>query len=83
MIDKTLANPASSLEQIMDDVTPTVYETLKTAVELGKWDDGTRLTAEQLEYCMQAIILYERENLPEHERTGADLTSGCKSKTTH
>ncbi len=36
-----------SIEQIIDNMTPDVYQRLMTAVELGKWPDGVALTAEQ------------------------------------
>jgi uncharacterized protein len=57
-----------SIDALVDAMTPTIYENLKTAVELGKWGDGARLSPEQVESCLQAIILYETKNLPESER---------------
>ena len=33
------------LQVLLNNITPTVYEALKRAVELGKWTDGTRLSA--------------------------------------
>jgi hypothetical protein len=50
-------------------LTASVYERFKSAVELGKWPDGTPLRTAQLESCLQGIILYEAEHLPEIERT--------------
>lgn len=35
------------IEQIIDSMTPEVYQRLSTAVELGKWPDGVALTPEQ------------------------------------
>ncbi|VDR27857.1 Protein of uncharacterised function (DUF1315) [Raoultella terrigena] len=32
------------IEQIIDSMTPEVYQRLATAVELGKWPDGVALT---------------------------------------
>ena len=37
------------IEQIIDSMTPEVYQRLATAVELGKWPDGVALTPEQKE----------------------------------
>ncbi len=34
------------LEQILQAMTPEVYQRLMTAVEIGKWPDGTVLTPE-------------------------------------
>jgi uncharacterized protein YeaC (DUF1315 family) len=70
----------SSVEELLEEITPAVYESLKTAIELGKWEDGNKLSAEQVEQSMQMVILYEMKNLPESSRTGAALPSGCKSK---
>jgi hypothetical protein len=58
------------LQALLNNITPTVYEALKRAVELGKWADGTRLSAAQRETCLQAVIYYDGRNKPEHERVG-------------
>ena len=68
-----------SIDALVDAMTPTIYENLKTAVELGKWGDGTRLSPEQVESCLQAIILYESKNLPESERIDSSIPTGCSS----
>ena len=36
-------------EQVINSMTPDIYQRLVTAVELGKWPDGVALTAEQKE----------------------------------
>ncbi|VDZ83600.1 Protein of uncharacterised function (DUF1315) [Kluyvera intermedia] len=33
-----------SIEQMIDNMTPEIYQRLVTAVELGKWPDGVALT---------------------------------------
>ncbi|MEJ6679447.1 MAG: DUF1315 family protein, partial [OM182 bacterium] len=45
----------------------------------GKWGDGARLSPEQVESCLQAIILYETKNLPESERIDSSIPTGCSS----
>ena len=60
-------------------ITPDIYQGLKRALELGKWPDGKSLSAEQRQLCMQAIISYEHEHLPEEQRTGY-MPQQCKSK---
>ncbi|MEI7252402.1 DUF1315 family protein, partial [Pectobacterium versatile] len=37
------------LNDLIDAMTPEIYQRLVTAVELGKWPDGVALTAEQKE----------------------------------
>jgi len=57
-------------QQLLDSITPDIYENLKRSVELGKWPDGRRLTQEQLEASLQAVISYEVKNQEITERSG-------------
>ena len=72
-------NRPQSMQELIATMTPEIYENLRSAVELGKWQDGSRLSARQLEHCMEAVILYEAQNLPPSERTGAPLKQQCES----
>jgi uncharacterized protein YeaC (DUF1315 family) len=56
--------------QLIANITPEIYTRLKRAVEIGRWPDGRRLTDEQRELSLQAIIAWEAMYLPESERTG-------------
>ena len=56
-------------QQLLDSITPEIYESFKKAVELGKWPDTRLLSAEQRELCMQAIIAYDQRK-PAEQRTG-------------
>ena len=47
----------STFAQMIENITPEIYESLKTAVEIGKWSDGRRLTPEQKELSLQALSL--------------------------
>lgn len=67
-----------SLQDILAMMNPEVHMNLKTAVELGRWPDGRKLSPEQLEYCLQAIIAYEQEALPEEQRVGYIDRTGLK-----
>jgi uncharacterized protein len=71
----------ATIEQLIDEMTSDVYESLKLAVEIGKWGDGERLNEQQIDFCMQAIILYEAKHLPKQDRIGFDLSASCKSKS--
>ncbi len=68
-----------SIADLVAKLTPEIYQRLRTAIELGKWEDGNRLSSEQLEHCMEVVILYEARNLPAGERTGAPLAQQCES----
>lgn len=58
------------LHSLLENITPDIYEALKRAVELGKWPNGVRLTTEQREICLQAVIYYDGRFRPAHERVG-------------
>jgi len=68
----------TDFNQVARDLDPETYQRLKTAIELRKWPNGERLTDEQLKTCMQAVITYEANNVPEEERTGY-MEQSCES----
>lgn len=74
----------SDFIKMINDINPEIYASLKQALELGKWGNGTQLTQEQKELTMMAIIAWEQKNLPEEERTGylGGQECGSKSKQT-
>ena len=72
----------SSFAHMIENITPEIYENLKLAVEIGKWSDGRKLTAEQKELSLQAVIAWEMKNLPEDQRTGYMGPQECSSKST-
>ena len=41
--------------EMIDAITPDIFERLVQAVELGKWPDGVKLTEEQRANCIQLI----------------------------
>jgi len=69
-----------SLAELIGNISPATYDNLKSAIELGKWSDGSRLSGDQMDKCTQAIILYEAENLPQQQRTGFGLPAGCSKQ---
>ncbi|MFJ7882983.1 YeaC family protein [Pseudomonas sp. NPDC096917] len=71
----------SSFNEMIKNITPDIYQSLKLAVEIGKWADGNKLTAEQRELSLQAMIAWEMQNLPEEERTGYMGPQECSSKS--
>lgn len=50
------------LDQIVNSMTPEIYQRLATAVELGKWPDGVALTSEQKENSLQLVMLWQSRN---------------------
>lgn len=64
---------------LVQKLDPDIYQRLKKAVEIGKWPDGRRLTEEQKNVSLQAVIAYEIEHdFPEHERVGYVNTRGSE-----
>jgi uncharacterized protein YeaC (DUF1315 family) len=57
-------------EELINSMTPEIHVSLKRAIELGKWPTGQKLTAEQRDICMRAVIAYDLQCLPEDQRTG-------------
>ncbi|TDG11936.1 DUF1315 family protein [Seongchinamella unica] len=57
-------------QQLIESMTPEIYQNLRRAVELGKWQNGQKLTPEQRQHAMQAVIAWGERHLPETERVG-------------
>ncbi|MCL4165147.1 UNVERIFIED_CONTAM: hypothetical protein GTU68_015184, partial [Idotea baltica] len=43
---------------MIESMSPEVYQSLRQAVEIGKWPDGRPVSREQRENAMQAIIAW-------------------------
>jgi uncharacterized protein YeaC (DUF1315 family) len=71
----------ASFAEMIENITPEIYQSLKLAVEIGKWPDGRKLTQEQKELTLQAMIAWEIQNLPEEQRTGYMGPQECASKS--
>lgn len=70
-------------ERLLDAITPEAYEKLTYAVETGRWPDGTMLSKEQRDSCMQAVMLYQSKHNVEaqHMTVAAGGEISFKSKT--
>ncbi|MFZ3153562.1 YeaC family protein [Pseudomonas sp.] len=71
----------SSFLEAIENITPEIYQSLKLAVEIGKWPDGRKLSQEQKELTLQALIAWEIHNLPEDQRIGYMGPQECSSKS--
>lgn len=58
------------LQRMLSVLNADVVENFKRAIELGKWPDGRRLSREQMETCLQAVIAWEGRHLPPEQRSG-------------
>lgn len=59
-----------STSDVVQAMNPDIYQRFKQAIELKKWPNGEKLTAQQLSTCIEAIILYEHTHFDPTERTG-------------
>lgn len=75
-----------TFDELLAAMTPEVHATMKTVVEIGKWPDGRRLTSEERETCLQAVIAYDAVHLAEEDRVGyvdnSAKTEPCGSAST-
>ncbi|MDE0952619.1 MAG: DUF1315 family protein [Halioglobus sp.] len=71
-------------QELVESMPRETFESLKRAVELGKWPDGKALTSEQRENALQAIIAWGQRHLSEQDRVGhlerkKKTVEGCDS----
>lgn len=57
-------------QQLIENMSPEIFQSLRRSVEVGKWPDGKPLTPEQRENAMQAIIAWGEKHLPHQQRVG-------------
>ena len=65
--------------QLVNSMTPEVYNKLLQAVETGKWLDGSALTEQQKEVSMQAVMLYQSRVL----KSDQHMTVGASGDIVH
>lgn len=69
--------------EMIDKMTPDVYQSLKRGLELGKWPNGQPLTSEQKKITMEAVLRYEAlHQIPEQERVGYIAPKPVPSRAT-
>jgi uncharacterized protein YeaC (DUF1315 family) len=71
---------SDQFRSVVRQLTPEIYENMRRAVELGRWPDGRAVSPQQRETCMQAMIAWEAEHVPEEERTGYMPPVECDSE---
>lgn len=70
------------INELVDVMTPEIFQRLAQAVELGKWPDGVALTSEQKDNSLQMVMLYQARHNREaqHMSIGTDGQIVTKSK---
>ncbi len=59
-----------SIDKIIENVTPEIYQRMQDAVATGKWPNGVTLNEEQRANCLQIIIAYDALHKDAEERVG-------------
>ena len=57
-------------QQLIETMSPDIFQSLKRSLETGKWPDGKPMTPAQRESAMQAVIAWGEKHLPPTERVG-------------
>lgn len=55
------------LIQVVENLSPELYQRLKHAVETGKWPEGTTVDDAQLQSAMQIVMAYQAKILQSDE----------------
>ncbi|MCH9690611.1 MAG: YeaC family protein [Gammaproteobacteria bacterium] len=69
-----------TVEQLLETLTPQIVDSLRRAIELGKWPNGVILDQRQIELCTEALIRWEYRNLNCETRSGYISVSCEKTK---
>ncbi|MBS3796957.1 MULTISPECIES: DUF1315 family protein [unclassified Pseudoalteromonas] len=71
-----------NIDQLVQSITPEVYERLQYGAATGKWPDGSPLSEQQKEQTVQLVMLYQAKVLKSDEQftVGADGQLVQKSK---
>lgn len=68
-----------TVDELINSMTPEIYNNMKTALELSRWPDGRKLESDQKTLCMEALIRYENiADMPAEQRIGY-MEAACKS----
>ncbi len=72
------------INKMIDDMPEEVYLNMKSAAELGKWEDGSALSEEQREHALQVVMLYQARKMEQTDHftiaAGGKLNELTKSE---
>ncbi|MDP5031798.1 MAG: DUF1315 family protein [Paraglaciecola sp.] len=68
-----------NVEVLVQNMSQDIYEKLRGSVETGKWLDGSPLTEQQKETCIQAVMLYQSKVLKSEQH----MTVGANGEIVH
>lgn len=67
------------MQKVLEKMDFEIYENLKKALALGRWEDGKKLSREQKENTMQLIILFELEKNIDLDKRVGFIEDACQS----
>ncbi len=50
-----------TFEELLQQMTPELCQTMQTSIETGVWPDGRRLTQEESETAIQVVMVYQAQ----------------------
>lgn len=59
-----------SIDKLLGNITPEIYQRMQNAVMTGKWPNGVALSEEQKANCLQIVIAYDARHKDIEERVG-------------
>lgn len=68
-------------DDVVKAMSPEIYERMVQAVETGRWPDGQKLTAEQLENAMELVMVYQARCLQQDDHFSIGPTGELVMKT--
>lgn len=70
-------------DQLLESLSPELYQTMLNAVETGRWPNGERLTQQQKDHALQLTMLYQsrHNSQPQHMSVNLDGKIETKSKS--
>ncbi len=69
------------VEQLVNAMSPEIYQRLMYAVETGRWPEGERLTQELRDSCMQVVMLYQSRFNTEAEHMSVAVGGAISMKS--
>ena len=69
------------LIQVVENLSPEMYERLKHAAETGRWPEGTRVDEAQVASALQIVMAYQSKILKSDENMSIGPDGNIVSKT--
>jgi uncharacterized protein YeaC (DUF1315 family) len=75
-----LKDEAQTFHETAGQLPKELIDRMRTALEVGSWPDGQRLSKAQKETTLEAVMVWEMMHLPPEQRTGF-IQQACAKDT--